>query len=104
MQVVTDVTWKTLPSPLSPLGNWAVPGYGGESYDGGWKLRLVLVGLDLSRWDPAAVFTPHVRVSAEMIEPNLGVEILKPVAIEAKGPGVFRIDMGRNYAGWTHFA
>ena len=103
VQVVTDTTWKTHPSPLSPLGNWAVPGYGGESYDArlempGWNY----VGLDVSRWDSAAVFSPHVRVSAEMIEPNRSRRPLKPVAIEAKVPGVFRIDMGRNYAGWTH--
>ncbi len=31
VQIVTDATWKTHPSPLSPLGKWAVPGYGGES-------------------------------------------------------------------------
>ncbi len=103
LQVVTDATWKTHPSPLSPLGNWAVPGYGGESYDARLETSDPAdAGLDLSRWDSAAVFAPHVRVSAEMIEPNLPVvEFLKPVAIEAKGTGVFRIDMGRNYAGWA---
>ena len=33
LHVVTDATWKTHPSPLSPIGNWAAPGYGGECYD-----------------------------------------------------------------------
>jgi alpha-L-rhamnosidase len=101
-QVVSDATWKTHPSPLSPLGNWAVPGYGGESNDSRLKTPgLFDVGLDVSRWDPVAVFAPHVRVSAEMVEPNRFLRAIRPVAIEAKGPGVFRIDMGRNYAGWT---
>ncbi|MFZ1932925.1 MAG: family 78 glycoside hydrolase catalytic domain [Thermoguttaceae bacterium] len=103
LQVASDATWKTHPSPLSPLGNWAIPGFGGESYDArleipGWGEP----GLDTSHWDSAAVFTPHVRLSAEMVEPNHRVEILRPVAVEARKTGVFRIDMGRNYAGWVH--
>ncbi len=103
VQVVSNATWKTLPSPLTPLGNWAIPGFGGESYDArleipGWGEP----GLDTSHWDSAAVFTPQVRLSAEMVEPNRRVEILKPIGIEVQRPGVCRIDMGRNYSGWVH--
>jgi hypothetical protein len=101
LQVVTDATWKTHPSPLSPLGKWETPGYGGECYDA----RLEMPGwsdveLNLSDWDSAAIFAPRVRLSAEMIEPNRRIETIKPVAIQAKGSGVFRVDMGRNYTGW----
>ena len=35
-----------------------------------------------------------------MIEPNRRIETLKPVEIASPQPDVFRIDMGRNYAGW----
>lgn len=103
--IVSDAAWKTLPSPITPLGNWATAGYGGEVRD----CRLQRshwcdAPLTQARWEPVAVFTPNVRLSAEMIEPNVSVETIEPVAIEAKGPGVFRIDMGRNYAGWTQIA
>jgi hypothetical protein len=102
VQLLTDAAWKTHPSPLSPTGNWCGPGYGGESFDArleipGWSDTKTMT---LSDWDFAAVFKPQVRLSAEMIEPNRRVATLKPVAIEAKSPGVFRVDMGRNYAGW----
>jgi hypothetical protein len=101
LQIVTDATWKTHPSPLSPIGNWTNPGFGGECYDAtrevpGWNTA----DLDDSAWPNAAVFTPKVRLSAEMIEPNRRIETLKPVEIASPAPGVFRIDMGRNYAGW----
>jgi hypothetical protein len=101
VQILTDAAWKTHPSPLFPIGNWCGPGYGGESFDA----RLEMPGWcdatsDISAWDSVAVFKPQVHLSAEIIEPNRRVETLKPVAIQAKGPGVFRIDMGRNYAGW----
>jgi alpha-L-rhamnosidase len=56
--------------------------------------------LDDSTWKAAAVFAPKLRLSAEMIEPNRRIETLKPVEIAAPAPGVFRVDMGRNYAGW----
>ena len=101
VQVVTDTTWKTHPSPLSPLGNWAVPGYGGEFYDAGREVHgWNTAELDDSAWKAAVVFSPNVRLSAEMVEPNRRIEILKPAEITSPAPGVFRIDMGRNYAGW----
>ena len=101
LQIVTDATWKTHPSPLSPIGNWAVPGYGGESYDAtrevhGWNTAE----FDDSAWKAAAMFALKLRLSAEMIEPNRRVEVLKPVEIASPAPGVFRVDTGRNYAGW----
>ena len=101
VQIVTDATWKTHPSPMSPIGGWGQFGYGGESYDAnrempGWNTAE----LDDSAWNAAAVFAPKVRLSAEMIEPNRRIETLKPVEITSPAQGVFRIDMGRNYAGW----
>jgi hypothetical protein len=101
MRVVTDANWKTHPSPLSPLGNWASPGYGGERYDARRELPAWNTAeLDDSKWETAAVFSPKVRLSAEMVEPNRRVETLRPVAITSPAAGVFRVDMGRNYAGW----
>ena len=102
VQIVTDATWKTHPSPLSPIGNWAVPGYGGESYDAGrevpgWNDG----GIGRLGVGAAAVFTPKVRLSAEMIEPNRRIETLEAGRDRSRtAPGVFRVDMGRNYAGW----
>ena len=38
-QIVSDTAWTTHASPMSPVGNWAVPGYGGESYDAPARFR-----------------------------------------------------------------
>jgi alpha-L-rhamnosidase len=121
IQVVTDATWKTRAGPMSQLGNWQ-GGFGGELYDAalelpGWSGAK----LDESGWNPVAVFSPKVQLSAEMIEPNRRIETIEPVAIEERDcpnfrlsdngtvpfdasrkqiPKVYRIDMGRNFAGW----
>lgn len=102
LQVVTDETWKTHPSPLSPtMANWGKAGYGGERYDA----RLEIPGwngieLDDATWASATVFAPPVKLSAEMVEPNRRIETLRPVEIKSIGPRVHRIDMGRDFAGW----
>ncbi len=102
VRVASDATWKTLPSPISPIGDWAVPGYGGESCD--WRLQRSNWWDSEAGWEPVAIFTPHVQVSAEMIEPDTVIETFPPIAIKAIGHGVYRIDMGRNYAGWAQVA
>jgi alpha-L-rhamnosidase len=100
-QVVTDATWKTHPSPMRPIGVWTNPGFGGESYDASGAVKAWnLPELDDSSWPAVGTFVPKVRLSAEMIEPTRPVEKLTPVAITSPAAGVFRVDLGRNYAGW----
>ena len=100
-RVVTDGTWKTHASPISPLKRrWQQDYFGGERYDA----RLEVPGwcdaaLDDAAWASTAIFTPQVKLSADTIE-NRRLETLKPTAIESRGNGVFRVDMGRSYTGW----
>ncbi|MDY0169345.1 MAG: family 78 glycoside hydrolase catalytic domain [Thermoguttaceae bacterium] len=102
VQVATDATWKSHPTPITYLGNWRFNDFGGERYDA----RLELPGwnsadLDDSAWPAAAVFDPPVQaISAQMVEPDRCVETIRPVAIEELAPNVYVIDMGRNYTGW----
>jgi hypothetical protein len=101
MRVVTDATWKTRMSPLSPIGGWVFWNFGGERYDAAKELpRWSSPQLDDSSWQSAAVFTPNVKLSAELIEPNRRLETLEPVEITSPAPGQYRVDMGRNHAGW----
>ncbi len=101
MQVVTDATWKTRVSPLAPIGGWTFWNFGGERYDAAKELPLWnSPQLDDSAWAAAAVFAPKVRLSAEIVEPNRRLETIEPVEITSPGPGRYRVDMGRNYAGW----
>ena len=102
VQVVTDGTWKTHPSPNRLLGVWDFMNYGGEEYDArrempGW----CLAGADESGWQPAKVYTPNLVISAETLEPNRQVRTIFPTAVEDRSDGTIHIDMGVNFAGWV---
>lgn len=105
VRIVTDESWKMHPSPNKLIGNWGfgMPGgYGGEIYDArkeisGWNLP----GFDDRKWVSAVVYTPSLKLSSQRVETNILKEEIRPVAIENRPDGSFRIDMGVNFAGWT---
>ncbi len=97
----TDGSWRTRPSPNVTLGQWDFRNFGGELYDSnkeieGWSVPE----LDAAAWKPAIVYAPKLELSAERVEPNRIVKQLPAVAIEEPEPGVYRVDMGVNFAGW----
>lgn len=100
-QIITDDTWKTHASPNRLIGYWDAHHFGGEYYDAmqelpGWNEA----GFDDSTWERATVFAPRLSVSAEMCESNILYQELIPQSIEEIEPGIYRVDMGVNYAGW----
>ncbi|MBN1420833.1 MAG: family 78 glycoside hydrolase catalytic domain [Planctomycetes bacterium] len=100
--VATDETWKTHPSPNTLLGVWDFMHYGGELHD----VRLEMPdwcdpARDDADWKTATVYSPKLILSAEMIEPNRPEAKLAPIAIEDAPGGAYRVDMGRNYAGFV---
>jgi alpha-L-rhamnosidase len=104
-RIVTDESWRTHPSPSMLLGEWNYNNFGGELYDASKDLPdWATAALDDSGWQPAKVFTPSVVISADKVEPNRLLTELKPVAITEPEPGVYRVDMGRNFAGFTEIA
>jgi alpha-L-rhamnosidase len=101
VQVVTDASWKTHPSPNTLLGFWDAHGFGGERYDANLEVtNWCDVSLNDAAWQPAAVFHPKLLLSADNTEPNRLVKEIKPVTVTEVSNGVYRVDMGVNYAGW----
>jgi hypothetical protein len=101
VQVVTDETWKTHPSPNTLLGVWDFMHFGGELYDANREMPdWCAVDLDESAWRPVKTFAPKLVMSAQKTEPNRLSKEMKPVGILNVTNGVYRIDMGANYAGW----
>lgn len=105
LQVVTDATWKTHPSPNALLGKWNFTDFGGEFYDG---MRAVpdwcLPKLDDGHWESATVYHPKLMVSADMAEPNRRMnKKITPIAIRPEPDGRYRVDMGVNFAGVLEF-
>lgn len=104
-RIVTDDSWKTHPSPSTLLGAWTYMNFGGELYDANRELPdWADASLDDTAWQPAKVFTSSVAVSADKVEPNRLLTELRPVAITEPKPGDYRVDMGRNFAGFTEIA
>lgn len=100
--VSTDETWKVHPSSTTLMGAWKPGQYGGEHVDARKRLPdWNTTGLDDSEWASAKTYAPKLKLSAEMIEPNRKSETLEPIGMEEIQPGIYRIDMGRNFAGWT---
>ena len=101
-QLLTDETWKIHPSSSTLLGPWGVGQFGGESIDArkhvsGWNT----VQFDDSKWALVEAYAPKLNLSAEKIEPNRKVTVIEPIAIEEMTPGVYRVDMGKDFTGWT---
>ena len=100
-RIVSDATWKTYASPNTLIGYWEAHHFGGERYDAacempGWNDT----GFDDSGWAAAKVYAPAVTVSADRTEPNRLLKEIHPAAVEEVSPGIYRVDMGINYAGW----
>lgn len=98
----TDSSWKTAPSANRLLGKWVWGDFGGEHFDANldtpnWNRRV----FDDSAWKQAVVSKPDVAISAQLGEPNRPQKRISAVAIEETEPGVWRADMGQNFAGWT---
>ena len=104
-RVATDETWKISPSEIWLSGGWTFGNFGGEHIDASavnpnWNA----VDFDDSAWKTATVFSPKVELSAQASEINVLTAPIKPVGVEKKGDGVWRVDMGVNFAGWTRVA
>lgn len=103
-RITTDATWKTHDSPIRVTGSWNPGRYGGEVFDAtldqpGWCQP----GFDEEGWDAVKVFPPQPQtLSAEMIEPNRLLDVLKPISITRAKDGAVRIDFGRAFTGWLN--
>lgn len=101
IQIITDSSWKTHESPNMLIGYWDAHHFGGEKYDvnkeiPGWNEA----DYDDSAWPHAIEFYPDLILSAEKTEPNKLYQEITPLSIVETEPGIYRVDMGVNYAGW----
>jgi alpha-L-rhamnosidase len=102
LRVMTDATWKVHPSHNRLLGVWDFMHFGGELQDGGKEiLNWAETSLDDAAWKPVTVYSPRLELSPALVEPNRLVKDIKPVAIEARPQGDWRVDLGVNFAGFT---
>jgi alpha-L-rhamnosidase len=97
-EIVTDETWKTAPGPIQfdCIRN-------GETYDAraerpGWDTA----SYDASDWQPVRMVDgPAGQLRAMMSVPARVCGTIEPSRINEPKPGVFVVDMGQNFSGWT---
>lgn len=100
--IKTDNSWKTHPSPNMLLETWDFARMGGEQWDASKEISdWNALSCNEKPWKQATVYHPHLILSAQMVEPNRVLTPIKPVSIEARADGSYRVDMGVNFAGWT---
>ena len=103
-RLATDSTWKVGVSPNYLCGAWIFGNFGGEHYDANLENpNWNKVDFDDSNWKNATEFAPNLELSAQATPKNILGAPIKPVAIEKIADGVYRVDMGVNFAGWTSF-
>ena len=104
-RLITDASWKTRRSPSALLGIWYFMNFGGELHDAGRELDdWARAGLDDSDWREAVIYRPRLELSSDKIEPTRLCTQLLPKEIAEVGAGVYRVDMGRNFSGFTEIA
>lgn len=102
LRIKTDNTWKTHPSPNKLSCKWSENYFGGEVWD---DTKSILdwnqASYNDQNWKNATVYNPNLIISAQRVEGNKLYDEIKPIAIEEKPDGSYRVDMGVNFAGWT---
>ncbi len=104
LHFATGPDWRVSQSSTRHIGPWGFGSYGGERVDADaahtdWC--TLAAGADVARWPHARVFPVDVAIVAEACEPTRRVEQIEPVAVEELRPGVWRVDFGRAFTGFT---
>lgn len=101
IRIISDETWKTHPSPNRLTGYWEAHHFGGEIYDATQDIEdWNTPHFDDSQWKNATIFSPNLILSADKTDANKLIAEIKPISIKEVKPNEYRIDMGRNFAGW----
>lgn len=100
--MISDESWKIKNSPNKLIGIWDFRQMGGELWDDGkaepnWNE----LSYDDNTWSRARPYALPLKISAQNTKGNKIFNVIKPVAIEERKDGSYRVDMGVNYAGWT---
>ena len=99
--LTTDATWKTAASYSKLLGSWDFGSFAGELIDENRRnTAWNQVDFDDRDWSAATEYEPHIALSSQKCEPNRVLDEIRPVKIEKRDDGSYRVDMGVNFAGW----
>lgn len=102
LTITTDDSWKIKNSPNKLTGTWDFRQMGGEHWDDRKREdQWNLASYDDSSWENAEEYSLDLTISAQQVEGNMKFLEVRPVKIEERPDGTYRVDMGVNFAGWT---
>lgn len=97
----TDASWKCQISSSKNTGQNKYTDHGGEYIDARKYIAYWnAVGYDDSGWPAAKETSLNVTLSAETMEPTRIIENIPVKAITDTIPGIYKVDMGKNFTGW----
>ncbi|MDD4515222.1 family 78 glycoside hydrolase catalytic domain [Massilibacteroides sp.] len=103
LRIKTDNSWKTHPSPNKLSCKWSENFFGGEIWDDNKSIPdWNKVGYNDEFWEKATLYNLNLKLSAQRVEGNKLYDEIKPISIETRPDGSYRVDMGVNFAGWTN--
>lgn len=102
VRLASGAGWEARASSRTHLGPWAFGSYGGERVEaalesGAWCTP----GGALGGWSAVQSYPCALPIVTEACEPTQRVEELAPVALGEPRPGVWRVDFGRAFTGFT---
>jgi len=100
--LVTDTSWKTHPSPITPLGPLQSHHYGGERYDSRLdRSDWASTTLDDKDWGNAVIYEPSTPlIAAQVSEPNRILGDIPAKSVQRRDDGTWLVDIGKNFTGW----
>jgi len=102
LKIITDSSWKHKDSPNKLIGSWDFGRMGGELWDDRKKDDLWnTIEYDDTKWEDAKVYNLNLKITASNTLGNKIQQEWNPVSIDALSDGSYKVDMGKNFAGWT---
>lgn len=106
VECVSGGDWKMAPGEVTPLGKMTSGDYGGETIDAQKTIEnWTDPDYSDSDWKPAALpAVPPIAFTPQAVEPNRVIDTFPAVSVSEPEPGLWLIDMGRNYTGRLRLA
>ena len=101
LSIQTDNSWKCAVSSSCNTGKYQYFDMGGECVDARkYQTDWNMPSFDDNRWQAAQETSLNVTLSSQMMEPSRIIETLPARKITDTVPGIYKIDMGKNFTGW----
>jgi len=99
--IVTNETWRYMPSNTFHLGRWQNSDFGGDLVvDADRDVEWLLTHMEDDRWTHVDVVESGLKISSDFLEPNRMVKERTVKSIQKTGERKYQFSMDSIYTGW----